>query len=239
MHRLESLFKSHQKPRTIVLTGAGISADSGLKTFRDSDGLWENHHIEDVATPHGFLRNPQLVYKFYNERRLALFQALPNEGHYALKRLEDYLGDEFLLVTQNVDDLHERAGSLRLMHIHGELLKARCMSCAEVYSWTHELDGKSQCHECRGSLRPHIVWFYEEPFYLDEIYEELNHCQLFISIGTSGQVYPAASFSEIAKAAGALTVEINPHETSKNFDIKIPKKTPEAMREIFRFLNKP
>lgn len=236
MHRFERLIKKTCKPKTIVLTGAGISADSGLKTFRDSDGLWENHRIEDVATPQGFINNPSLVYQFYNERRKALHDVSPNDGHYTLKKLEDFLENQFLLVTQNVDDLHERAGSQRLMHIHGELLKARCLSCAEVFSWTQDLGASSSCPNCYGRLRPDIVWFYEEPFFLDEIFEELNQCEVFISVGTSGNVYPAASFSEIAKGVGALTIEINPNETSKSFDIKIPKKTPEAMKEIFKFL---
>lgn len=204
-------------PRIVVLTGAGISAESGIRTFRASDGLWEDHAIEDVATPEGFLRNPQLVQRFYNERRIQLLEPTlkPNSAHIALAQLEKKLGDHFLLVTQNVDNLHERAGSKNLIHMHGELLKVRCTSTDQIYDWQTDILDDSIC-ECCGTttLRPHIVWFGEMPFAMDYIYEQLALADIFISIGTSGNVYPAAGFMNYAKSHGAHTVELNLDPTS-------------------------
>lgn len=200
-----------KNPKVVVLTGAGISAESGLKTFRDNNGLWENHKVEDVATPEAFTRDPALVYRFYNLRREALADSSANAAHLALKDLEHALGQNFLLITQNVDNLHEQAGSRQLLHMHGELNKARCTRCHQVFNWRQHLDQTDQCPHCysQASLRPHIVWFGEMPLFMDEIYHALSRCDLFISIGTSGNVYPAAGFFDIAQQHGAKTVELN------------------------------
>ncbi|MDR2883576.1 MAG: NAD-dependent protein deacylase [Deferribacteraceae bacterium] len=195
----------------VILTGAGISAESGISTFRDSGGLWANYRVEDVATPEGFDRNPDLVHNFYNKRRSELASVRPNEAHIALVALELNIKGSVLVVTQNVDDLHERAGSQNLLHMHGELLKVRCERCGEVIR-THESFNKdSVCQSCKrsGGLRPDIVWFGELPKYMDEISFALAGCDLFISIGTSGAVYPAAGFVQVARGAGAHTVELN------------------------------
>ncbi|HWQ09563.1 MAG TPA: Sir2 family NAD+-dependent deacetylase [Holophaga sp.] len=197
-------------PLIVVLTGAGISAESGLRTFRAADGLWEDHRVEDVATPEGFARDPALVQRFYNERRRQLGQVEPNAAHHALARLEREWPGDFLLVTQNVDDLHDRAGSRNLIHMHGELLKARCLRCGQVAAWAEDIAPRSACPACgrTGSLRPHIVWFGEMPLELDRIGEALDRCAVFAAIGTSGNVYPAAGFVSMA-APGAHTVELN------------------------------
>lgn len=205
--------KAMKQPRVVVLTGAGISAESGIKTFRASDGLWENHRIEDVATPEGFRHNPELVQRFYNKRRAQLLepQIQPNAAHLALAQLESALGDNFLLVTQNVDNLHERAGSKRLLHMHGELLKARCIRTGQIFPFDGEINAETVCACCQktGALRPHIVWFGEIPLYMDEIECAISQCNFFLSIGTSGAVYPAAGFVQLARYAGAKTIEIN------------------------------
>ncbi len=214
--------------RVVVLTGAGISAESGIQTFRAADGLWEEHRVEDVATPEGFERDPHLVHRFYNARRRQLTGheptpgVQPNAAHQALGAFEAHVmeqGDEaeFLLVTQNVDDLHERAGSQGVRHMHGELLKMRCMKSGLVTPWELDCDPTVLCPCCnlRGTLRPHIVWFGEVPFFMDEIAQRLRCCDLFVSIGTSGNVYPAAGFFQMAQAAGAHTVELN-LDPSKN-----------------------
>jgi NAD-dependent deacetylase len=196
----------------VVLTGAGISAESGLGTFRDKDGLWTKYDLQEVATPEGFARNPVLVHDFYNARRKNLVEAAPNAAHYALAELERRFDGQFLLVTQNVDDLHERAGSARLLHMHGELLKIRCESCDAVRDWRGDLDLATACPDCgtSGGLRPHVVWFGEMPLYMDDIAAALETCDLFVSIGTSGQVYPAAGFvAEVRRGGLAHTVELN------------------------------
>lgn len=197
----------------VVLTGAGISAESGIRTFRATDGLWEDHRIEDVASPEGFARNPALVQRFYNERRRKLFDPAvqPNPAHLALAAFERRFAGEFLLVTQNVDDLHERAGSRQLIHMHGELRKMRCTMSEQVYPVDDDIDSQRRCPCCAltGTLRPHIVWFGEMPLAMDRIYGALENCDLFVSIGTSGNVYPAAGFVEAARTAGAHTVELN------------------------------
>lgn len=210
--------------RIVVLTGAGISAESGIRTFRGSDGLWEGHHIEDVASPQGFQRDPETVYRFYNERRRYLLQPdiKPNAAHVALAALEERLGDKFLLVTQNIDDLHQRAGSRRVLPMHGELRRARCDACHEICAWDDDFDHTTTCPLCTttGALRPHVVWFGEMPLYMDEIYKALERCDLFAAIGTSGHVYPAAGF---VGAVRGQTVEINLEESQIHsaFDEKI------------------
>jgi NAD-dependent deacetylase len=196
----------------VVLTGAGISAESGIKTFRDNNGLWENHRIEDVCTPEGFMRNPALVQKFYNARRRQLVQeAHPNPAHVALADFEKVFPGNFTLVTQNVDNLHERAGSRNPLHMHGELLKARCAASGTIFPWSEDIETTSVCPCCNqaGALRPHIVWFGEIPLQMEEIEAALARCDLFVAIGTSGQVYPAAGFVQMATAYGAHTVELN------------------------------
>lgn len=197
----------------VVLTGAGISAESGIRTFRAADGLWEDHRIEDVASPEGFARNPALVQRFYNERRRKLFDSSvqPNAAHIALAAFERTFPGEFLLVTQNVDDLHERAGSNQLIHMHGELLKMRCSMSQQIFPIQGDLLSEQRCECCAltGTLRPHIVWFGEMPLEMERIYAALDRCDLFVSIGTSGNVYPAAGFVQAARAAGAHTVELN------------------------------
>jgi NAD-dependent deacetylase len=199
--------------RIVILTGAGISAESGIKTFRANDGLWEGHRVEDVASPEGFTRNPGLVQAFYNERRRLLnTNAMhPNKAHLALAELEQRFPGEVLLVTQNIDDLHERAGSKNLIHMHGELNKARCLRSEQVFDWVGDITENSRCGCCNlpATLRPHIVWFGEMPFEMERIYSALLQCDLFISIGTSGHVYPAAGFVQLASAAKADTVELN------------------------------
>ena len=196
--------------RIVVLTGAGISAESGLKTFRDGDGLWENHRVEDVATPEAFARNPELVQRFYNDRRRQLNDVTPNAAHIALAEFEQHFDGEFLLVTQNVDDLHERAGSQKLLHMHGELLKARCLNSGKVITFSDDISDDTACPCChQNSLRPHIVWFGEMPLYMDEIYAALDQCDLFVSIGTSGHVYPAAGFVQEAREMRVRTLELN------------------------------
>ena len=206
----------------VVLTGAGISAESGIKTFRAADGLWENHPIEDVATPEGFARNPQLVYEFYNGRRQQLLsgEVRPNPAHTALAKLEHEFPGDFLLVTQNVDNLHERAGSRKVLHMHGELLKMRCVNTDLVFECRSNIDFDVECKCCRepGNLRPHIVWFGEMPFYMGQINQALMTCDLFIAIGTSGNVYPASGFYQTAKQHRAHTVELNLEATGSRFD---------------------
>ncbi len=198
----------------VVLTGAGISAESGLRTFRASDGLWEDHRIEDVATPEGFARNPALVQDFYNQRRRQLANVEPNAAHRALAAFEQRFDGQFLLVTQNVDDLHERAGSETLLHMHGELRQARCVVTGEIELQEGDILPKSRCRCCgiAGNLRPHIVWFNEMPLYMDIIYDALAGCDLFVAIGTSGNVYPAAGFVLEAKQHGARTLLLNLEE---------------------------
>lgn len=196
--------------RVVVLTGAGISAESGLRTFRDSDGLWEGYSVDEVATPEGFERNPELVQKFYDERRAQLNEVQPNAAHRALARLESLLGDDLLIVTQNVDDLHERAGSQRVLHMHGELLSAWCVGCGARTPWAGTLVDEPPCPACgQRELRPDVVWFGEMPYGMDQIDRALRRVQTFVSIGTSGNVYPAAGFAAFARAIGAHTVELN------------------------------
>jgi NAD-dependent protein deacetylase/lipoamidase len=200
-------------PSIVVLTGAGISKESGLDTFRDADGVWAKVRLEDVATPEAFARDPVRVHAFYNARRRSLRSAniVPNAAHRALAELERRWPSEFLLVTQNIDDLHERAGSEKLIHMHGELLKARCAGCGAVQRHALDLALETPCPACNGAggMRPHVVWFGEMPLAMDLIYDALGSCGLFLSIGTSGNVYPAAGFVQEARMRGAHTVELN------------------------------
>ena len=199
--------------RIVILTGAGISAESGINTFRDAGGLWENHRIEDVATPEAFQRDPHGVQSFYNRRREQLRDPAiqPNAAHRALAELEQALPGQVLVVTQNVDDLHERAGSRNVIHMHGELLKARCQSTDTLVPADRDLDPTLTCTVCgaAGCLRPHVVWFGEMPLEMERIYATLAGCERFISVGTSGNVYPAAGFVAEARASGAHTTELN------------------------------
>ncbi|MCK6067674.1 MULTISPECIES: NAD-dependent deacylase [Microbacterium] len=196
--------------RIVVLTGAGISAESGLATFRDAGGLWEGHSVADVATPEGYARDPDTVLAFYDERRRIAASALPNAAHFALARLEEAQGDGLLVVTQNVDDLHERAGTRRLVHMHGELFRALCTRCHARTPWIGDLRGRPECPHCGArALRPDVVWFGEMPYGLDRIEEAVSEADVFVSVGTSGEVYPAAGYAALAAAHGARTVELN------------------------------
>jgi NAD-dependent deacetylase len=209
----------------VILTGAGISKESGLETFRDTGGIWSRVSIEEVATPEAFARDPARVHAFYNARRRSLLEGAvaPNAAHLALARLERAWPGGFLLVTQNIDNLHERAGSRKLLHMHGEILKARCLVCGATSPWEQDLDLESPCPACgtAGALRVAVVWFGEMPLGMERIYEALEECGLFLSIGTSGSVYPAAGFVEELRAAGrARRVELNlePSEGQALFD---------------------
>ncbi|MBF0168701.1 MAG: NAD-dependent protein deacylase [Alphaproteobacteria bacterium] len=214
--------------RIVILTGAGISKESGLDTFRDAGGIWSKVRLEDVATPEGFRANPQLVHDFYNARRRQLQDPAikPNPAHEALAHLERQNAGRVLIVTQNIDDLHERAGSTNLIHMHGEMLKIRCDMCGSVLTWQGDIELFTPCPACarEGGLRPHVVWFGELPLMMDRIYEELAQCELFVSIGTSGNVYPAAGFvAEVKRWGRAHTVELNlePSEGSSHFQERI------------------
>jgi NAD-dependent deacetylase len=195
----------------VVLTGAGISAESGLATFRGRDGLWEGHRVEDVATPQAFARDPVLVQAFYDARRARLKEVEPNAAHAALARLDSEWPGELLIVTQNVDDLHERAGAKRVLHMHGELKSAWCLGCGGRSRWDQDLGNHPACPACgeRGRLRPDIVWFGEMPYEMERIERALMDAELFVSVGTSGAVYPAAGFVQTARYCGAQTLEIN------------------------------
>ena len=198
----------------VILTGAGISKESGLDTFRDADGIWAKVRLEDVATPEAFARAPSRVHAFYNHRRRGLLDpaVVPNAAHKALARLEEEWDGDVLLVTQNIDNLHERAGSHNIIHMHGSLLEARCGSCEGISSWPADMDIDSCCPRCGedGALRVNVVWFGEMPLEMNRIFQALAGCGTFISIGTSGTVYPAAGFiSEVHDQGQARTVEIN------------------------------
>jgi len=195
----------------VILTGAGVSAESGLATFRGPDGLWEGHRVEDVCTPEAYARDRALVHAFYDARRAKLGTVQPNAAHEALARLDVEWPGELLLVTQNVDDLHERAGSKRLLHMHGELARGWCLACDERFPWTGPMGEAAHCPSCsvEGQVRPDIVWFGEMPYEMDRIEQALRDCDLFVSVGTSGAVYPAAGFVQTARYCGAQTLEIN------------------------------
>src|SRR4051794_30597151 len=197
--------------KIVILTGAGVSAESGLATFRGPDGLWEGHRVEDVCTPEAFRRDPALVHAFYDARREKLGTVQPNAAHEALARLDREWPGELLLVTQNVDNLHERAGSKRLLHMHGEVSKGWCLRCDDRFPWDGPMGEGAEGPGCgaQGHVRPDIVWFGEMPYDMDRIDEALHACDLFVSIGTSGAVYPAAGFVQTARYCGARTLEIN------------------------------
>ena len=206
--------KAKEGPGIVVLTGAGISKESGLATFRDADGIWAKHRIEDVATPEAYARDPERVLEFYNARRRGAVSdnVTPNAAHRALARLESEWPGPVTVVTQNIDDLHERAGTQNLIHMHGELLKARCTACSDVHDWRGDITLADACSTCGalGTLRPNVVWFGEMPMQMDEIGDLLAACSLFLSIGTSGNVYPAAGFVQQVRMFGrAQTVELN------------------------------
>lgn len=210
-----------QAKNIVILTGAGISAESGLKTFRAEDGLWEDHPVEDVATPEGFARDPDLVQRFYDERRRGIMDADPNAAHHALGRLDREFPGELLIVTQNIDDLHERGGAGRVLHMHGEGLSVWCRACDARHRWTATLRDGPPCPACgEVAMRPDIVWFGEMPYEMDRIFDALARSDLFVSIGTSGAVYPAAGFVQQASGHGARTLELNLEESlgSRNFD---------------------
>jgi NAD-dependent deacetylase len=225
-------------PKIVVLTGAGISAESGIPTFRGSDGLWEGHAIEKVASLEGFSSNPDLVYEFYNQRRRQLLsqEIFPNAAHQALANWEQTLppGD-LLVVTQNVDNLHERAGSKKVIHMHGELLKARCVDTGEVFEWPYDLTRDTphpRATKRLGRLRPHIVWFGETPLHMNEILEAVRHCDWFIAIGTSGKVYPAANLVDATPSfCRRVLINLDASDNSDDFQeirlgaasIEVPK----------------
>lgn len=210
-------------PALVILTGAGVSRESGLATFRDADGVWAQVRLEEVATPEAFARDPARVHGFYNARRRQLLspEVRPNAAHLALAELDRRWPGDLLLVTQNVDNLHERAGSRRLHHLHGELLRSVCARCGHLAECRDDLGSETLCPACgqSGGVRPRVVWFGEMPLGMDDVYAALDRCDLFVSIGTSGSVYPAAGFVEQARAAGAHTVEINlePSEGASRF----------------------
>lgn len=193
----------------VILTGAGVSAESGMGTFRDENGLWTQVNIEDVATPEAFARNPARVHTFYNARRSNCVSASPNAAHTALATLQNSK-QEVTLVTQNIDDLHERAGSTNVIHMHGELMRALCANCDQRWDAPVEMHPSDTCPNCGGATtRPDIVWFGEIPYHMDKIEQALARADLFVAIGTSGAVYPAAGFVQMADAMGADTLELN------------------------------
>jgi NAD-dependent deacetylase len=206
----------------VLLTGAGISAESGLATFRDLGGIWSQVRLEEVATPEAFATDPARVQAFYNARRAQLFHVEPNPAHHALARLDAaWTRGDFLLVTQNVDDLHERAGAQRLLHMHGELRRARCLACGADHPWTGDITPADACPACgtAGRPRPHVVWFGEMPLGMERIEAALAACDLFVSIGTSGRVYPAAGFvAQVRGRARTLEINLEPSDGASLFD---------------------
>lgn len=225
----------------VVLTGAGISAESGIQTFRAADGLWAGHRVEDVATPEGYDADPELVHDFYNKRRAQLPKVTPNAAHIALGKAEQACTGNFTLVTQNVDDLHERAGSQNLLHMHGELLRMRCACSGQSFEFDGVSSHASRCSCCSPAqpIRPDIVWFGEMPMYMERIAQALQECDLFVSIGTSGNVYPAAGFVEQAKWAGARCVELNlePSVNAQVFDDGLYGQATQIVPEFFGSLD--
>ena len=207
----------------VILTGSGTSAESGIETFRADDGLWARHRIDDIATPDGYKRNPQLVYGFYNQRynQLSLPRIQPNDAHLAIAELQQKYSGKVTLITQNIDNLHERAGSKSVIHMHGELTKVRCEETNRLYPY-RELSQILKCPCCgvMGNLRPHVVWFHEMPLFMEEIYAQLAQADLFIAIGTSGSVFPAADFVKQANRVNAHTVEINLDSTHISSEFK-------------------
>ena len=205
----------HHSGHLFVLTGAGISAESGLATFRGSGGLWNGYRVEEVATPEAWQADPELVWRFYSMRRRDALAAQPNAGHRALATLEQHMADRFYVCTQNVDDLHERAGSLRVHHMHGTLFQSRCTACGDVFAdqaLYETIAELPKCKLCAAPVRPHIVWFGEMPLDLDGIQEQLVRATTLLVIGTSGNVYPAAGFVRTANHLNVRTVYVGPEE---------------------------
>ncbi|WCT71944.1 NAD-dependent deacylase [Sphingomonas naphthae] len=214
----------------VILTGAGVSAESGLATFRGPDGLWEGHRVEDVCTPEAFARDAGFVHRFYDMRRAALETVAPNAAHEALARLDREWPGELLIVTQNVDDLHERAGASRVLHMHGELRSAWCLDCDARSGWTGPLGDAPECPACGArALRPDIVWFGEIPYQMERIEAALARADLFVSIGTSGAVYPAAGFVRAARAYGAETLELNLEASQGSFAFDETRRGPASV----------
>ena len=207
----------------VILTGAGISAESGLGTFRDKDGLWTKYDLAEVATPEGYAADPEKVLDFYNARRRNCVEARHNAAHEALGQLQKEFPGKITLVTQNIDDLHERGGATDVIHMHGEILSALCAACTNRWGWTADMGTTDACPACAspGSVRPDIVWFGEMPYHMERIYDALAVCDLFVSVGTSGEVYPAAGFVQEARAHGAETLEINLEASGAVFDRQI------------------
>jgi NAD-dependent protein deacetylase/lipoamidase len=232
------------RDRAFILTGAGISAESGIPTFRGVGGLWRNYRIEEVASPYAWAREPQLVWEFYSMRRKVAAEARPNPAHRALAALENAISDRFFLCTQNVDNLHELAGSQRMIHMHGELFKSRCDRCNRAPfadQKTYEPPAVTPVCVCGGKIRPHICWFGEVPFEMQRIYRELEQCTLFVAIGTSGVVEPAASFVAHARASGKVrTVYVGPEEPSnlRAFDECFTGKAGELLPHLFEVAGK-
>ena len=209
----------------VILTGAGVSAESGLGTFRDAGGLWTKFDLADVATPEGYARNPGLVLDFYNARRLNCRNAAPNPAHQAIARLQREYPGRVTLVTQNIDDLHERGGSRDVIHMHGQILRALCADCGHQWGWSCDMALDDICHSCGtvGTVRPDVVWFGEMPYHMETILVRADDCDLFVAIGTSGAVYPAAGFVSEARRRGVRTLEINlePSENTRDFDARL------------------
>ncbi len=233
--------QSGKRNKIVILSGAGLSAESGLGTFRDKDGLWTKFDLNEVATPGGFERNPSAVHEFYNLRRSLQINAKPNAAHFALARLEQEYNGDVITVTQNIDQLHEQAGSRNIIHMHGEINKAKCAHCGHREPWFEDLSTDLVCKNCRKpeGMRPDVVWFGEMPYFMDEIFHHLSKCTTFLSIGTSGTVYPAAGFVSEANRSGAHSVELNlePSEGVSEFSEVIHGKATEIVPAfVDRFL---
>lgn len=237
------IMKISKDSSIVVLTGAGISKESGLATFRGQGGLWEGLRVEEVASPHAFTTNPAMVHSFYNARKEALLkpEIKPNAAHLALQELDEKWPGEFTLITQNVDNLHEQAGSKNTIHMHGELLKGICTVCETITPWDSEMSVQSSCPACgkTGTMRVDVVWFGEMPKYMKEIYRALERCDLFVSIGTSGNVYPAAGFVQlVSENPNAMTVELNlepslnAHQFNDGFYGSATKTVPEFVDQL-------
>jgi len=212
--------KNQTSNHIVILTGAGVSAESGIPTFRGAGGLWEGRDVMELATPQAFRAQPHVVQRFYNERRQILLTKEPNAAHFAIARLQKEFRGRVTLITQNIDDLHERGGSPEVWHIHGELLKSRCRQCEAVHDCRTDLDAETPCPACQsiGKLRPHVVWFGETPLFLDELATLTRDATLFAAIGTSGIVYPAANFVHVARSRGARCIEFNLESSDGVFD---------------------
>lgn len=235
---LQALRAAHPEYKVFILTGAGISRESGIATFRDSGGLWDRHPLEEVATPQAYQRDPALVHQFYNQRRRDVREAEPNAAHRALAELQASLGERLVLVTQNVDDLHERAGSTNVIHMHGEVRKLRCVDAGHVFAWDVDANCQTRCPECQCPARPHIVWFGEVPLEMERITHSLAEADVFCAIGTSGTVYPAAGFVQQAKYCETLCIEVNVETSGGPFDVRLigpaTVQVPQLVQELMK-----